>query len=141
MEVLGIAASIIAVIQLTEAVSGLCYRYIGAVKRAQKDAQELMGELSSLNRVLGALKEYTDKNPQSTTVLQMLNTRGGPLSGCLSELERLETKFNSSVPKGWRRKIMRSLKWPLEETETLQIISRIERQKNLFTIALSTDHM
>lgn len=140
MEVLGAAASVIVVIQLAGAVSTLCYGYIVKVKRSQKESQLLVEELNSLSKVLSALKEYTDKDPQSTAVLQMLNDPGGPLPSCLSELEKLKTKFGSAR-KSFRRKITRSLKWPLEEEETFETISRIERQKTLFNIALNHDHM
>lgn len=141
MEVLGATASILGIIQVAGTVTQLCHGFIGKARKARKDIRELMEELNSLSEVFSSLKDYTDKDSQSTEVLQILGAQGGPLSGCLSELKGLETRLISKKPKRFRKMITRSLKWPFEETEILQIISRIERQKNLFTIALSTDHM
>lgn len=54
---------------------------------------------------------------------------------------KLEEKFSSNKPKELRQMITRSLKWPFEETEVLQVTSRIGRQKGPFTIVLSINHM
>jgi hypothetical protein len=37
--------------------------------------------------------------------------------------------------------VLDSLKWPLKEQETNQNVSRLERHKTLFAIALTADHM
>ena len=52
MDVLSVAASIIAGIQLLENVASLCSRYFTAVKNAKRDMERLQGELSRLKVVL-----------------------------------------------------------------------------------------
>lgn len=136
---LSFAASIIAIIQLTAKLTSLGYGYIGGVKRAPDDLRDLMSELISLRQVLTILQNYADANPQSTSALHKLNDKnGGPLQGCALALQRLQLKME---PKDGLRGIWNSLKWPLEETETAQHISRIERHKTLFIFAVTTDHM
>lgn len=60
IEALEIAASIIGVIQLAGKATSLSYGYIGGVKRASVDIQQLVDELIALSKALIALKEYMD---------------------------------------------------------------------------------
>lgn len=136
-EVLSVAASIIAVLQLTGTVASLGYGYIGGVKRASKDLGELLKELGSLTSVLITLKDYVDANPCSPA-LQKLGGQDGPIHGCFRELEILQTKLE---PRDGFKGIVDNLKWPLKDTETAQFISRIERHKSLFMLALTVDQM
>lgn len=138
-EVLGIAASIIAVLQLAGAVTIMGYNYLGGVKRASNDTQDVINELHSLSQVLVALKEFADNNPQSTA-LQKLNTKDGPLAGCAQELKALKSTLEKKGTSGLK-KMVDSLTWPLKEKETAQLLARIERHKSLFTFALTADHM
>lgn len=138
-EVLGIAASIIGVLQLTGALVSVGYEYISGVKAASKDLQDLVDELHSLGKVLIILQDYADKNLKSP-VLQKLNDSDGPLQGCAKQLENLRLKLEAGRASGIKGK-MRGLVWPLKAAETAQHISRIERHKSLFTFALSADQM
>lgn len=142
MAEIGLAASIIAVIQLTGTVTSFSYGYISGVKRAPKDLGELLNELGSLSKVLVELQNLVDKpqgpgQPQLTT-LQTLNSKDGPLEGIAAELKVLLAKLK---PRKGFRKAIQNLKWPLKETETMQHIARIERHKNLFVFALTADQM
>lgn len=137
---LGVAASLIGVIGLVGKVISLGYRiyqHCDDVKQAPKDIQKLMNELHSLTPVLVALRDYAIQNPKSVA-LQMLKNQNGPLRECERELQGLKEKLKSE--KGWRGK-MDMLTWPLKEKETERHISVIERQKNLFSLALTMDHM
>lgn len=134
-EVVGLAASIIGVIQLTGQLAGIGYGYIGGVKRAPKDLRDLVRELSSLIDVLTALQDYVEENPQSPA-LRMLGKKDGPLQGCTEELEALKSNIN---PKdGQKLGVRERLKWPLKDTETAQHIVRIERHKSSLSITLNT---
>lgn len=137
---LGVAASLIGVIGLVGKVISLgyqIYQHCGDVKQASKDIQKLMNELHSLTPVLVALQDYAVANPQSVT-LQLLAGENGPLWECDRELQGLKQKLKPE--KGWKGKVD-ILKWPLKEKETSRHISVIERQKNLFSLALTMDHM
>jgi hypothetical protein len=48
MEVVGSAASIIAVIDLSAKVASLCFQYSSAVKNARSNVERLQGELERL---------------------------------------------------------------------------------------------
>lgn len=136
-ETLGIVASIIAVVQLTGKLTSISYGYIGGVKRAGKDLGELLRELGALSGVFIALQHYIDANPQSAP-LQRLNDPNGPLRECTKELEELILKLEPRD--GWKG-VADNLRWPLKEKDTSQYISRLERHKSLFILALQMDHV
>lgn len=138
-DIIGLTASIIAVIQLTGALSTLTQGYISGVKRATSDRQKLVEELTSLGQVLEHLKvEITPAGCtgtiEKTMMLQGLEV---PLRNCRTELQALVTKMQ---PVKGLRGAWRKLKWPLEEAETMQCIERVERYKTLFHFALTADH-
>lgn len=138
-EVLGLVASIIGVLQLTGALVSVGYDYIGGVKSASKDLQDLVDELHSLGKVLIILQEHADSNPKSAA-LQKLNSSDGPLKGCTDQLDKLKSKLEAGKALGFKGKV-KNLVWPLKEKETMQYISRIERHKSIFTFALTADQM
>lgn len=137
---MSITASVIAIVQLAEKLITLGYTYLGGVKGASKNLRDLV-ELQSLGNVLVTLQDYVqaDRNLESTA-LQLINGQNGPLPGCALELRRLQLKL---VPKQGLKGIIiiQNLKWPLKEAETQQCIARIQRQKNLFILALTMDNL
>lgn len=137
-EGLSLAASIIAVTQLTQVtgqlIASVCI-YYGDVKRAPNEIQKLADELRSLSTVLAALKTYADKNQHSAALKEL----AGDLAECTQEFQELHTKL--SKPKKEWKKLWRNLKWPFKKVGTLEIISRIERHKTLFSLALDVDHI
>lgn len=135
MEVVGAAASIVALLQLTGKVASIGYSYTTGVKRAPKDVRELLNELNSLTIVLDNLQDYVDANPQSPT-LQKLGAVGGPLLECINELEELRRQLETTDSSGF----IARCKWPLKEKETTQSILKIERYKSMFTLALNVNH-
>lgn len=139
MEAIGAVAGIVALVQLSAKLVELSCSYIEEAKQAPKNSRELAAELKSLSEVLIVLEGYTNKNPQAEA-LRVLNSQAGPILECILELEELQRKLDPNMRKGLK-KVFRSLKWPLKEAETMQIIARIERQKSLFNIAMNTDHM
>lgn len=55
---LSITASVIAIVKLAEKLITLGYTYLGGVKGASKDLQDLVGELQFLGNVLVTLQDY-----------------------------------------------------------------------------------
>lgn len=138
-EAIGLAASIIAVVQITGSLVCLGYNYLGGVRDGSNEPRKLVDELHSLAQVLLVLRDHArdDKLLQSTA-LQRLNGQNGPLPRCALELKTLQRKLE---PKPGLRGIVKYLLWPLKEKETLQYIDSIERYKSLFNLALTTDHL
>lgn len=137
-EVIGLTASIIAIIQLTGQVGALSWGYIGGVRDASRTIHELLDELSSFGKVLRIVLEYAESNSGKSTVLEELGGKDGPLQKCAEEMARLRLRLE---PKSGIRGVMGVLKWPLKSDETSRYISGIERYKSLFNLALSADNM
>lgn len=125
---LGMTASIIALIQLTGALSAFGHGYIGGLRRASADRRRLVAEFASLGLILTHLRD-------SGSALQGL---AGPLADCTRELEALAAKMRP--PAKDLRGFWKTLKWPLEQADTLQAVERIERYKTLFHFAVTADH-
>lgn len=136
-EVIGLAASVLAIAQLTGSLVTAGYGYINSFKRAPFDVQLFVEKLSEFNKVLRCLQDYVGENPNST-VLQELGGDGGPLQRCEEELKRLQTRLQ------WRagiRGVVDHFKWPLKESETLRHTQAIEGYRSTFSLALGMDNL
>ncbi|RPB08945.1 hypothetical protein P167DRAFT_538918 [Morchella conica CCBAS932] len=133
-ELLGTAASVIAVIQLTAAVASLSYEYISGVARAPSELQRFMNELKALTAVLSRLQMFALDNPDIADSWGL----GEELRRCAEELkdvkERLEPK------RGWWGTALGRLQWPLGGRETLDYVWKIERLKSHFTLAMTAEN-
>lgn len=136
-EILGVAGSVIGILQLTGKLVSWGYEYIEGVKDASEDLRQLISELLSLSNVLLVLQGYIQDDKKSTT-LQILNGHNGPIPGCMLELKRLQLKLE---PKTGLQGKKKCLMWPLKEKETMKHISQLERHKGLFALALTADQL
>jgi hypothetical protein len=131
---LSIAASIIAVVQLTSSVID----YLQAVHDARKDRIDLLFEVSGLYQLLLALQNRVDKanaEDRWLTQVRQLGVRDGPLDQFKSRLEHLVSKLRPPGGLG------RTLIWKLTKAEIEGVISKIERIKTLVSLALTNDHL
>lgn len=136
---LSMAASIIALIQLTGALSAFGHGYIGGLRRGSADRRRLVEEFASLNIILQHLRDHSASTSGGGGDTGALQDLAGPLANCRQELDALAAKMKPRKRKGLSG-IWRTLKWPLEEAETLQAVERIERYKTLFHFAVTADH-
>lgn len=134
-ELVALIASIASLIQITGQVGIASHGYIGAVKEADKDIDNLCQELTALGNVLAKLEQQASATNSQASALSELDT---PLQRCIAEMKDLQSKLK---PKSGLRKVFRRLKWPLKEKETAQAISQIERHKSLFNLALTADQL
>lgn len=141
MDGLSAAASVIAVVQISEQVFNLCQTYYLNVRDARKDIQHLLNEVTSLRDVLINVKDLTD-TPGSTklSTLELFNKSDGLLQQCLTDLRKLVEKLEQGQEKGKMKQFgIRALKWPFSRKEVDKAIAVIERCKTMFSLALNTD--
>lgn len=149
-EALGVAASVITVIQITGTVLSVCYDYKAAASGAPGQLSRLIGELESLRSVLQRLeplaKQAEFAQGASGTKLPafgQLCKPDGPLDLCSREMESLEKVLKSpswSDKFGPRRKaLVQALRWPLKEKDAERSLSVICRLKEILSFALSAD--
>jgi hypothetical protein len=133
-EAAGLAASIIAILQLSETVVGYIRETVGAPAEQKKLAHEIV----STKNVLSELESKVDK-PEWKATMDCLSAPEGPLEQLKSLLKELETKLTPKNAGGKRVKVMKSLAWPFAKPKVLETLSAIERLKSLFILALQNN--
>lgn len=134
-EALGVASSIISIIQLAQTVT----RYLQEVRYASDARTKLLQEIEGAVKIL---ETFTDLDLKSEATLKRwsrtLDLMRTPLSQFSASLSRLERRFASS---NGSAKVKEALKWPFQSAETQQVINSMERQKSLFQLALQRDEL
>src|SRR5579862_3664474 len=136
---LSITASVISILRLTETV----IHYLLDVKGAGKDRDTILTEITSTHSFLFLLQGKAEKSgaqwdERFFQTMKALNGPKGPLEQFKLALEQLAIKL---TPVTGLKKLGKALAWPFESKEIKNILSKIERQKSLFLLALQNDHM
>ena len=137
MDGLSVAASIIAVLQLT----GTVISYLNDIKNAPKDRAKCAVEASNVFSLLTNLQyrlEESQPNEAWYTAVRRLAVANGPLDQYKAALEQLASKV---APAHGLDKVGQAMTWKFSKPEIESILSRIERLKSLTQIALEMDHL
>ncbi|KFY28387.1 hypothetical protein V491_00489 [Pseudogymnoascus sp. VKM F-3775] len=137
-EGLGLAASIIAVIELSAKVASLCLEYYTNVKNARDDITRLQREADRLEVTLKQVQSLV--NGPNSAKLEASRTLRNGVNDCSSQLADLETKLEP----GKRHKVMRrfgyrALKWPFKNEEVEGILKNLGRCKEMIFFGLQVD--
>lgn len=155
MDPLSVTASIIAVIQATNAVISVCYDYSSAVKNSPWELSRVIEEVRSLRNVLETLERLAANaeraDPAAETRLPALKLLCEPKGGqigllamCLLELDLLKKKL---IPPKWgsglegskRMSLAQALSWPLKEKDTRKTLDCIRRFNDTLNLAITAD--
>ncbi|KAH6995530.1 P-loop containing nucleoside triphosphate hydrolase protein [Ilyonectria sp. MPI-CAGE-AT-0026] len=137
-EAVGLAASVIAIVELSAKVAVLCLQYSTAVGNARADITRLRSRLADLDTTLQGVQHLLDtRNHQALATSRKLVDS---LDGCTSELVQLQSRLDP----GKGRKVMhrvglRALKWPFDSKEFSDIVSNLERYKQTISLGLQID--
>ncbi|KAF8489409.1 hypothetical protein JB92DRAFT_2820030 [Gautieria morchelliformis] len=147
MAELGLAASVIAVLQITSATIMTCFNYGNSVKNASKDKKKLRDRLMGLQGVLAEVEELVELVDQDTslrlptddetnasrlpTLSKLLKDPDG-LPRCQAEIETLHKKLEAN-----RR--MQALIWPFKEGETRKSFEYLGQFQQVLSAALNAD--
>jgi len=149
MDSLSNSASVITLIQATNAIVQICYNYTNTAKGAARTVGGVIDEIKTLRGVLESLEQLLrsdrDTGPSKynllTTITALSNQEDGPIA---KELRYLEEKLRSP---GWasqdgsrRNALMQFLIWPLKEGETMKTLQKIERLKSTLELAVTVDN-
>ena len=94
-EVLGVVASVIAILQLTDMVTETTNKYVNTIKGADSVLMPLLGKLRSLSSVLGALKAQLEGKISSSSESISLQHLKDLLHLCEGALTRMKAKLDS----------------------------------------------
>ena len=136
------AASVIAVIDLSNKVVSLCYKYAKAVKDARFDIERLQTQLEQLIIVLeDAQKLLKDRNRGRLETSQRL---GEALSKCGTQLEDVRKKLEGKTPIRKKDKMKAwfssdALKWPFESKDVDHTVQNLTEVRNALSAALQID--
>ena len=150
MDPLSITASIISVLQATNAVVSICYEYSCAMKNSSWELPRVTEEVKGLRNILETLEPLARKAENADPAaegrlptLKLLCNHEGLLAMCLGELEVLKKKLD---PPDWsgqvgskRRAFVQALSWPLKEGDTKKTLEKIGRLKATLNLALTVD--
>ncbi|KAI1032372.1 hypothetical protein LB504_013200 [Fusarium proliferatum] len=137
-EALGVASSVIAVVDLSAKVFSLCLRYSREVKNAKDDIEKLHEEVATFQTAAKELQTLVE-GPRGKELKVSRQLMSAIEDGC-SRLEDLEKRLQPST----RRKRMsrfgiRALKWPFESKEVKGTIEDLERCRTTISLALNID--
>ena len=99
MEGLGVAASVIAVIELSAKVASVCAQYSHKVKHAAEDIDRLQSEVKSLQDLLQNVKNSLG-GPNGARLSASL-TLSTEIDGCTSELTTLDQSEPQQASEGY----------------------------------------
>ena len=137
MDLLSVAASIVAVIQISQQLFDLCQTYYRGVKNSRKDIKRLRDEVTALSDILTQISDLADE--PGANALATLSTMKGPLQCCNDDLSLLAERLDTGHGKEMKQFGLRALKWPFSTKEVDKTLAIIDRHKNTFTLALNAD--
>jgi hypothetical protein len=138
MDPLSIAASIVAILQLSNKVLG----YLIDINDASKDRATCAVEASNVHSLLTNLRyrlEGADAQAPWFTAVRALAVENGPLDQFRHALELLQERITGYT--GRVDRIRQTLIWKFKKEEVEHILETMERLKTLVGIALQMDHL
>jgi hypothetical protein len=138
MEGIGIAANIIAVVDLSAKVATLCFQYSKDVSSAREDIDRLRKQVEHLAAALRATQRLVEgtKGLSLSTSQELV----GSFRSCIVDLGRLEKKLDPSpLRTTMRRYGIRALKWPFNSKEVDQLLASLDRYERTILLGLQVD--
>ena len=138
MEGLGVAASIIAVVDLSAKVAKLCIQYSLEVTDAKSDISRIHNEVENVGKVVSDVQHLVvgPNGAKLSASKKMLDA----VNDCSTQLKTLERKLDpGKTTKAMRRLGIRALKWPFQRKQVDKVIRELERCKGTVLLALQLD--
>ncbi|EXL39771.1 hypothetical protein FOCG_17623 [Fusarium oxysporum f. sp. radicis-lycopersici 26381] len=137
-EALGVASSVIAVVDLSAKVFSLCSQYSREVKNAKDDIERLREEVATFQAATKKLQILVE-GPRGKELSASRKLKSAIEDG-LSRLESLQQQLQPSTGrKTMSRFGLRALKWPFESKDVERTIQNLERCRGNISFALNMD--
>jgi hypothetical protein len=135
---LEVAASVIAVVNLSAKVAKLCIQYSLEVKDAKGDILRLHNEVKNLGKVVSDVQHLV-AGPGGAELLASEKLLDA-VNDCSTQLKTLEKDIDpGKIRKGMSRFGARALRWPFQSNQVDKIIQELERCKGTISLALQVD--
>lgn len=139
MDGLSTAASVMAVVQLAQAVGGALMEYYGRVKSARDDVQRLYHSIKNLESVL---KSVDDLPPTLLINIQtLLENKTGTLSLCNNELDGIKKELDTFSKHQNHVGKLKSLIWPFKKKDVDKHVDFIDKHKHDLMLAFGVENL
>jgi hypothetical protein len=146
MDPLSIAASVIAVIQISQSIIEVCIDYITHVSDTPNELWTILVEVGSVKSILEVLNLLAESEGGEgrLKILCKLDGPTGPLEGCKKDLKALARlipppSIGSDGKRGKVAHCLRTLAWPLHREKARGLLENIGRYKATMSLALTTE--
>lgn len=144
-EALGLASSIVALVQLSASVYSATSKFYREAKDAKSKIGALLTQTRNLSGVLQDLSLLASSPVFEDAGVPTPDFRDTYIESCYSTLNRIKRKLEKAeddFEAGSHRKIItRSLKWPFTSQEADELIVELGRHRDVLHLALSADTM
>lgn len=134
MDPLSATASVIAIIQLTNAVLVGFYRLQGQIKDAESEISRAISEVEDLAAVLSDLQDAIQPASNTVPIQTLLAGKNDPLESLKSVLEELSQKLAPLSKPSLKTKF----RWPFESKGIQRMLGVLQNQKSTLQLALSS---
>src|SRR5579859_4135001 len=143
MDGLSAAASVIAVLQISESIISACYQCLKTVTAARKDIRDLITMVKDLNSVLDKIHSFIDNDGDAEDPSPLLNFLNPSFAACQDAMEDIAKQLGIDLAVDSTEDIkitfMKKATWPWKEKEVAKILRSIENFKTTFTLAISAE--
>ena len=142
--------SIIAIIQITDRVIGLCKYYIESLRDVPSSLRAMLVEISSLKTICENMDFLITCGSTPSSISNMLFAKHGPIESCKDALFGLEKLLPSASvrapeePLSKKRKMAKAydtLAWPLKEGKAKKYLEEITRHKETLSLSIAAESM
>lgn len=138
MDGISVAASVIAVIQITQSVGLFLRDLYRDIRDARTEIEQLYDSVVSLEIIAKGLDDLLKRRGVEMMNKSLLEDPQGPLKKALSEVKAVKEKLDAQVVNSRFEKIAlsvkesvkRSLKWPFKKEEVLDIVARLDNRRS-----------
>lgn len=147
MEALGVVASVISVVQISERIISICKEYVAVIKDAPSDLRKILIEVGGVKSTFDVVQILASRDDvdEQLGLLQSLSAPNGPIEGCRRALVELEKLFPKSTDISNTRKRQKlapnltTLAWPFKRHHAVRLIDEISQYKLTISLALSAE--
>lgn len=144
-EALGLASSIVALVQLSTSVYTATSKFYREAKDAKSKINALATQIRNLSGVLQSLSLLASAPLFDDFGVSSPDFRDTYIESCHSTLQKIKRKLEKAendIEGGSRRKVItRSLKWPFAAQETEELVAELNQHRDILQLALSADTM
>ncbi|KAG8156758.1 hypothetical protein KVR01_013363 [Diaporthe batatas] len=144
-EALGLASSIVALVQLSASVYSATSKFCREAKDAKSKINALATQIRNLSGVLQSLSLLASAPLFDDFGVSGTDFRNTYIESCHSTLHKIKRKLEKAewdIETGGNRKLItRSLKWPFSSQETNELVAELSQHQNVLQLALSADTM